>query len=568
VSEIIVERDVPVPMRDGVTLVADVYRSSSGPQPVLLARTPYNKTSLMMEGMIRPLWLASHGYTVVIQDSRGRYGSEGVWEPFLCEIEDGYDTVEWCAQQSWSDGNVGMCGASYVGATQWLAAISAPPSLRCIFPIVTAAEYHDGWVYQGGAFNLGFIGGWTAEVLSAPHLVRLGLSEEEHKAEEQKLLGAVRRLRATLSHRPLNELPLFKREHLAPFIYDWFDRPPSDDFWQSVSIKAHHDRVTVPAYSVGGWYDLFLAGPPRNFEGLRKSAATERARNGQHLLMGPWPHSVNAAVVGERVFGPDATYPIEQTQLRWFAHWLKGSGDEPFDDPPVRIYVMNKGWREEQEWPLARTQYTSYYLHSNGRAQSRHGDGTLTTDPPTSDEEPDVYLFNPRSPVGGSAVGGVLNQAELELRTDVLVYTSAPLTEAVEVTGPVKLVLHASTSTPDTDWCAKLVDVAPDGYAANICDGILRARYRDGFEEAHLLEPGVSTEFEVDMLVTSNLFLPGHRIRLEVSSSNFPKFDCNGNTEEPVVEQRIPVPAVQTVFHSADCPSHLVLPVIPASAAS
>ena len=558
-----IETDVAVPMRDGTRLVADVYRPSEGRHPVLLARTPYGKSSEMTEGMIRAQWTASQGFAVVVQDCRGRGGSDGTWVPFHSEIDDGYDTIEWCASQPWSTGKVGMCGTSYVAATQWLAAISSPPSLRCIFPIVGAADFHDGWVYQGGAFYLAFVGGWTADVLTPPYLDRMEMSDEERQSERARLRQAGRRVRASFSQLPLEDLPVFKREGLAPYFYEWLEHPSFDDYWRRISIAANHERVTVPAFSIGAWYDLFLAGSPRNFAGLRERAANEQARSGQRLVMGPWTHSAGELAVGQRVFGLDAEFPIHEKRMEWSRHWLQEDDPGEFADPPVRIYVINDGWRDEQEWPLERTQYTPFYLHSRGRAQSQSGDGSLSTDEPTGDEPADVFLYNPRNAVGTVGAGGVFDQRPAEDRTDVLVYSTPPLDVPVEVTGPIKLVLHASTSTPDTDWTAKLIDVAPDGYAANVCDGILRARYRESYEREDLCEPGVPDVFEIDMLMTSNLFLPGHRIRLELSSSNFPKFDRNPNSGTPVAGERAQVVALQTVFHTAERPSQLLLPVIP-----
>lgn len=563
-TEILVQKDVPATMRNGVRLMADVYRpAATGQYPVLLQRTAYGKDSQNTSTMLNPLRAAQAGYVVVIQDGRGRYASEGEFAPFVSESDDGHDTVEWCAGQDWSSGRVGMYGTSYVGATQWLAAIAAPPSLRCIFPVMTAADYHDGWVYQGGALYLAFASAWVAQFLAIPHLQRMGLSAEECRAEEARLMGAIERLRRNVSHLPMNDLPMLGREGLAPYYYEWLRHPSFDDYWRRVSIAAHHDRITVPAFNLGSWYDLFIAGAPRNFEGVREKGATEHARNGQRLLMGPWTHnSPSVAVSGQRNFGWGATLVLEDLQLRWFDHWLKDIDTGLLDEPPVRLYVMNDGWRDEQEWPLARTQYTPYYLRSGGRANGLGGDGALSLDPPGA-EPPDVYLYNPLNPTPTVGAAGVYDMRPVEERDDVLVYTTPPLAEPVEVTGPVKLVLHAASSAVDTDFFARLVDVSPDGYAANVCEGILRARYRNSYAAPELLEPGKPYELSIDMLVTSNLFQAGHRIRLEVASSSFPRFDRNPNTGGAVAEARELLPAVQTVFHDSARPSHLLLPVIP-----
>ena len=376
-------------------------------------------------------------------------------------------------------------------------------------------------------------------------------------------MQALERLRKTLSHLPLAELPLLRRDGLAPYYYDWIAHPDGDQYWQRWSTLAHHDRVTVPAFNLGGWYDLFLAGPPRNFAGLRERAATEAARKGQHLIMGPWTHNLpSIAVAGEMSFGWAATLCVEDLQLRWFDYWLKEIDNGIMDEPPVRLYVMGDGWRDEQEWPLARTQYVPFYLHSGGRANSLEGDGWLSRDPAGS-EPADIFLYDPQNPVPTIGAGGVYDQRPVERRLDVLLYSTPPLPEPVEVTGPVTVILYASSTALDTDFTAKLVEVAPNGYARNLCEGIIRARYRNSPARPELLEPGQPYKFTIDLLVTSNLFRAGHQIRLEISSSNFPRFDRNPNTGESAGTARSTQPAMQTVYHDTQHPSHILLPVIP-----
>jgi uncharacterized protein len=567
VADIIIEKNVPVPMRDGVKLSADVYRrSGAGRDPVLLERTPYNKTlPRMVLDTMHVLNVAAMGYTVVIQDTRGRYTSEGEFTPFFDDIQDGYDTVEWCAAQSWSNGRVGMFGTSYVGATQLLAAILSPPHLAAICPVVTAADFHNGWIYEGGAFRLGFVAAWAAQFLAIAQLDRLPLSPEQRLREKQNILDSVERLKRTLSHMPLIELPLLKLEGLAPYYRDWLAHPDDGEYWHRCNIIAHHDRIAVPALHMGGWYDLFVAGALRNFEGLRKNAATERARAGQRLLFGPWVHGSlqsQVSATGERDFGWRSLAPLSETKLAWFDHWLKDIDNGVASDAPVRVYVMNQGWRHEQEWPLAGTEFTRFYLHSAGRANSLSGDGRLSRDTPAS-QEPDVFLYNPLNPVPTVGAGGIYDQRPVEARSDVLVYSTPPLAEPLEVTGPVTVVLHASSSAPDTDFTAKLVDVAPNGYAANLCDGIIRARYHNSGAHPELMQPGEPYEFTIDLMGTGNLFRAGHQIRLEIASSNFPKFDRNPNTGEPAALARQTRPAMQTVFHDSKYPSYVVLPIIP-----
>ena len=555
-------------MRDGVVLRADVYRQSrSGRNPVLLERTPYGKTfPRMVLDTVHVLNAVEAGYTVVIQDCRGRYASDGEFVPFFCDVEDGYDTVEWCAGQSWSNDRIGMFGTSYVGATQLLAAISAPPHLTAICPVVSAADFHNGWIYEGGAFRLGFVVAWAAQYLALGQLDRLPLDAQQRVSERQNILDSVERLRRTLSHMPLMELPLFKLEGLAPYFQDWLAHPDDGDYWRRINIIAHHDRVAVPALHMGGWYDLFEAGALHNFAGLRKQAATDRARAGQRLLFGPWGHGSlqsQLSPIGERDYGWRSLVPLSETKLTWFDHWLRDADNWVASELPARIYVLNKGWRHEQEWPLEGTEFTRYYLHSAGRANSLNGDGRLSRDTPKS-QPPDTFLYNPLNPVATIGIGGIYDQRSVEARSEVLVYSTPPLSEPMEVTGPVTVVLYASSSAPDTDFTAKLVDVAPNGYAANLCDGLIRARYRNSAAHPELMQPGEVYEFTIDLQGTGNVFLAGHQIRLEISSSNFPKFDRNPNTGEPAALARHTQPAVQTVFHDSQHTSHIVLPVIPA----
>ncbi len=561
-ASIVVETNVPIPMRDGARLFADIYRPApSGRYPVLLQRTPYDKSAGRAQ-FLDAIRAAEQGYAVVTQDTRGRYSSEGEFVPFVSDIQDGYDTVEWCAGEPWSNGRIGMYGISYVGATQWLAAIAAPPHLCAIVPGMTAADYHNGWVYRGGALNLAFVAEWTAQFLAAPHLKRLGLTPDQRRNEEAAIMQSLDHLRRTLSHLPLSELPLLRREKLAPYFYDWLAHPDGDDYWERSSIVAHHSQIRVPALNIGGWYDLFPAGPLDNFAGISKYGATDAARTGQKLIVGPWVHAFPPpAITGQRNFGWDSVINLGELQYRWFDHWLKDIDNGVEREGAVRIFVMNRGWQIEDEWPLARTRYTPFFLRSGGRANTLNGDGVLSIDPPLA-ESPDTFSYDPMDPVPTIGAQGIHDHRRVETRADVLIYSTPPLKEEVEVTGPVKLILFAASSAPDTDFTARLIDVAPSGYAANLCEGIARARYRDTWRHSTLMEPGRPYQFTIDLVATSNLFRRGHQIRLEVSSSNFPRFDRNLNTGGPVAETSEPRVARQTIFHDSDRPSHLLLPII------
>lgn len=562
--EVIVERGVAVPMRDGVTLRADIYRpKAEGKFPVLLQRTPYDKRGGIDQGPK----LAERGYVVIVQDVRGRYTSEGEWYPFKYESRDGYDTVEWAAGLPYSNGKVGMFGASYVGATQMLAAIAQPPHLAGVFPIVTASNYHEGWTYQGGAFALWFNSSWTSRALAPDTLMRRVRDTTD--------------VREWLPKLPLANFPLLEpgtADGLASYYYEWLEHPDYDDYWKQVSIEEHHAKIQVPAYHVGGWYDIFMGGTLRNFVGLKGRAAGDLARRGQRLLLGPWYHGPFDGKSGEVDFGPEArggasVFDTDAVMLRWYDALLKGEANGIEREKPVRIFVMGKNvWRDEDDWPLARAHPTRFYLHSAGNANTLTGDGTLSREAPAA-EPADRYVYDPHDPVptrGGGLccdnarlASGAFDQRPVEARSDVLVYTTSAFAEDFEVTGPMTLELYAGSSAVDTDFTAKLVDVWPNGFAQNLTDGILRARYRNSPEKAEFMTPGTVYKLTVDLWATSNVFLAGHKLRLEISSSNFPRFDRNLNSgEHPARATRV-VKATQTIYHDPEHPSALVLPVVP-----
>jgi predicted acyl esterase len=547
-KKIVIEKDLDVPMRDGTVLKADLYRPD-GPQrlPVLLNRTPYGKSGPMLRQAMDPLRAALNDYNVVIQDCRGRYRSQGEWTCFVSELEDGYDTIEWAARQAWSDGKVGTWGSSYMGVTQWLAATQAPPSLKAMAPSLTASNYHDGWTYQGGAFALGFNLSWTLLSLAPDRLMKARAHNPDASSELGRVMGSIDQMRELLEMLPLKQLPVFRLG--APFFFDWLDHPAYDSYWRSIDIEAHHDRITVPAFNIGGWYDIFLGGTLRNFIGMRARGATEQARSGQQLMVGPWAHGLpRTNLSGEVDFGYRSTpLSIDQDRmvLNFFDRWLKN---------------------------VRRTDWQRFYLHSRGRANTASGDGALSQEPPGS-EPADSLVYNPLNPTptrGGGLCcspvvvpGGAFDQRAIESRSDVLVYSTDPLAEDVEVTGPIQLTLFASSSALDTDFTAKLVDVEPGGGARNLTDGIIRARYRDSRSDPKLLTPGQVYEYTIDLGSTCNVFAAGHRIRLEISSSNFPRFDRNPNTGHDLFVDARTQPALQTVMHRAGAASYLTLPIIP-----
>jgi len=545
-------------MRDGVHLVADVYRPEApGPFPVLLERTPYNRRNAAT-GVL----LASHGYIVVLQDTRGRYDSEGTFYPFRNEADDGYDTVEWAAALPGSNGRVGTFGGSYVGATQMLAATTAPPHLVSIFPYVTASQYYEGWTYQSGALMQWFTSTWAS--LLAEDTLRRAVHDRARWAdwvEERPVAG----------YRLLDVPP---PGDVAPYYRDWVAHETDDAYWQRWRVSDHYREMGVQALHAGGWHDLFLKGTIENYRGLREKAATPAARDGQHLLLGPWCHGETSpeGKIGDVVFGGSVVLDMDQAILDWSDFALNGAGNRYATSPRVRLFVMGENrWRDEDDFPLARARDTRFYLRSTSSPVGVSGDGGLGLDPP-GEEPPARYVYDPADPVptiggrlccGEVTKPGPYDQRPNEDRRDVLVFSTPPLDHDVEVTGFVRLELFASTSAVDTDFTALLADVEPSGYARFLTDGIVRGRYRRSTERAEPLSPGTTETYSIDLWATSNLFKAGHRIRLYVSSSNFPRFDRNPNTGEDVATATGGVRAEQTVYHDAARPSALVLPIVP-----
>ncbi len=571
------EPNIPLMLRDGTITYVDVYRpDESSKFPALLQRSPYDKSGPVSRGRFDAIRAAMNGYAVVIQDVRGRYSSDGDFYAFVNEIDDGYDSVEWVAGQDWCTGKVGMYGGSYVGATQWLAAKSKPPSLAGIAPGVTSSDYHEGWAWQGGAFELGFNLSWALGYLTVANWDNLSRRLLLPPEQLERLIEAKDDLTTAYNHLPLQDMPHLKG-NLAPYYYDWLAHPEYDDYWKRISIEESHTEITVPAFNFGGWYDIFLGGTIKNFTRMRQMGATEEARRGQRLTLGPWVHgSSPTSVSGEYNFGTRSSgdaVDLQGLTMRFYDHWLKGEDNGVPDEKPIRIFVMGENvWRFEDEWPLRRTEQVDYHFHSRGKANTLVGDGWLSPDPP-GDEPPDVYVYNPIDPVptrGGQLccdiafqIPGAYDQTSIEARPDVLVYSTPPLEQDTEVTGPVTVTLYASSSARDTDFTAKLVDACPCGDARNLTDAIIRARYRNPRQPASLIQPNQVYEYTIDLWATSNLFKKGHRIRLEISSSNFPRFDRNTNTGEQIGTDSNFVSALQTVLHSTEYPSHITLPIVP-----
>ncbi len=552
-----------VPMRDGVKLYADVYLPrAEGRYPTLVVRTPYGvQRDGVHETMMK---FAQRGYAVVMNDTRGRYESEGKWEPFRTEAKDGYDTIEWAAKQPWSNGKVATQGGSYLGHVQWRAAGLQPPSLVAMFPAVASTNIYANWITFGGAFRLSFNYGWG--VVRMPN--RIMLPQYWHS---EAYSPAELKYETILKHLPLKDGDLESAGYAVQHYRDWLAHPGYDAYWKEISDEESFAKVKVPAHTSGGWFDIFIQGTINGFTGMRKSAGSEQARRESRMIIGAWGHGPTQKF-GDIDFGPQNMRTQFDTEIRWFDHYLKGVDNGIDREPPVEIFYMGVNqWQHEQDWPIPGTKFTPYYLHSGGAANTGAGNGKLAPAKP-SGAVSDQYSYDPNDPVpttggnnccGTPTLAGPKDQRAIESRKDILVYTSDPVEQPIAIAGPVRMKLFSATDGPDTDWVVKLIDVHPNGAAYNICEGIIRARYRKGTDKMELLKPNEVYEYDIDLVGTANVFLPGHRIRVDVTSSHFPQFDRNPNTGDPFGSStRIRV-ARQTIYHTAERASHIVLPVVP-----
>ncbi|MBI2761790.1 MAG: CocE/NonD family hydrolase [Chloroflexi bacterium] len=573
-----IEKNLPMRTRDGVTLYADVYRPDApGRFPVLVARNPYGK-----DGRSDPngaTWhFARAGYISIVQDCRGRFTSEGEYDTIFQEVADGYDCVEWAARLPWSNGRVGTTGQSYLGLTQYTLACNdpLPPSLQAMAPVSASSDYHASWIYHtGGAAMWGWMVPY-AILKGRNTLERKGLRDDLAKmdsyVEPGTNFGSPLR-DEWYRHQPISDWNDILKD-AAPYFPDHLAHADDGDYWYRANVNRHAESVSVPMLHVSSWYDIFAEGAPNAYRSVKERSRFPRARAAQRLIMGPWAHLLPYDVpssrgTGDIDFGDAALIDLRATLLNWFDYWLKDIDTGVMDGPPVSIFTMGENrWQTLPDWPPPTAAYVRYYLHSGGRANSLRGDGTLSTLPP-DDEPADAYTYDPNDPVptlGGHNLTlrlGVEDQRPVEERSDVLVFTTDPLDRPVEVTGPITVELWASSSARDTDFTAKLVDVRPDGYAQNLLDGIIRARYRDSASSPTLLEPGQIYRYTIDLWATSNVFLPGHRIRLEISSSNFPRFDRNPDTGNTIATDTDLTAAQQRIYHDPQHPSHILLPIVP-----
>jgi uncharacterized protein len=594
--EVTVQKDVMVPMRDGIHLATDIYLPTQDGQPLnqklptILDRRPYNKDGCGGAGR----YYASHGYAFVAQDTRGRYKSEGVWHMLTDDGIDGADAAAWIADQPWSDGKIGMIGTSYIGGTQHAMAMEKVPELVTIIPVDAMSNLGHASMRNGGAFELRF---WNWIMFTSPK----GSRASRDPGTQAILQEMSDNRRIYLQNLPLRRdtTPL----KLAPECEDWLveamKHGANDEFWEQNNIIDFPERYKdIPVYLVGGWYDSWGSNTTANYMTLSKTI-----KGPVYLIMGPWIHGAqHRSAHGQVDFGEEAAIKDHLGwRLQWYDHWLKGienkvGREAPFATP-VRVFVMGTGdghktekgqlyhggyWRDEHEWPLARTQYTEFYLLPSGGLSAKQ---------PAAKNASTDFIFDPANPVpniggnissgndimvqgawdqkGGDHIWNFTDPIPLSTRNDVVVFQTEPLKEDIEVTGEIVVKLWASSSAVDTDFTAKLLDVYPPspdfpgGFDMNIGDGIIRTRFRDSIEEEKLMEPGTPYEMTIKLYPSSNVFKRGHRIRVDISSSNFPRFDINPNTGEPLNDNRRQVIATNTIHHDAAHPSHILLPVIP-----
>jgi hypothetical protein len=541
-------------MRDGVNLSADIYRpDAKGRFPVLLTRSPY----MTVEGFQKrsaeqARFYAKNGYVFVTQDCRGKNDSEGTFHPFFDDPTDGFDTLSWCAKQDWSNGELGTIGASYQAWNQWATATLNPPNLRAMVCRVALPDPVLNVPFQNGTLVL-----WMAEWMAMV---------DGRKNTEPSIYDSAK----LYEHLPLRSMDEEFGRKNSSIWQSWIDHPSADDYWKRSFYQDKFNQIDVPVLHISGWYDDDLIGTHTNYTNMKQFAMSERARNNQKLIIGPWPHHVNVTrQLGPIDFGESALIDLRKIELAWFDHWLKGIENGIMQEPKVDIFTMRKNvWRKSESWPLEGTESVKYFLSSSGKANTSTGDGQLSTVMPAKEEPYDSYNYDPADPCPNiydsseAPAEAPLDQRPIERRDDVLVYSTPTLSNELDVTGPVTVKLFASTSGSDTDFWAQLTDVFPNGYSMHLTEGIIRGRYRNSLEKQELLEPGVVYEFSIDLWVTSNMFQRGHRIRLDVSSSSFPKYDRNPNTGNQFGTDTSMKVAEQKIYHNNRYPSHICLPVV------
>lgn len=581
-TTITIERNVPATMRDGTVLRANIYRpAGDGPFPVLLTRTPYNKDFPTLLAFLDLVRMAESGYLVVVQDVRGRFASDGDFLAFPQEFEDGFDTVEWAAQLPGADGQVGMWGLSYFGMTQWQAAVERPAALKALVPGITFGEYRNGTQYRGGAHELGLIASWPQTAIAADVLRRRYATDlAQFIPKLWELVGLIDGVPTEFKTLPLSDLR--DPYELVPFMHEWLRMPLHDHFWEAAKIDGRYGDVAADTLHIGGWYDCFIGETIRQYAAMREVAAARGGR-APRLVVGPWTHGRFDSVVGELDFGLASAGlflggrgDLTTLHLQWFDATLKGREAPLAQRPAVELFVMGENrWRGYDSWPVPGAVEECWYLSSGGHANTRGGDGTLTRSAPSGDAT-DTYLYDPADPVptrGGATLlpstltRGPVDQGPNEDRPDVLCYTSAPFEQPYTAIGAVGVTLFAASSAPDTDFVARLVDVYPDGRAIGVADGIIRASASASYPAPGVvavvppcpIEPDRIYEYSIDLWATAITFLPGHRLRVEITSSSFPRWDRNLNTGQDGADSAEMAVAHQRIFHDAAHPSRLTL---------
>jgi putative CocE/NonD family hydrolase len=566
-SDVIVERDVEIELVSGAVLRADLYLPADRhASPALLQYTAYNKANrISVFGVINPMRAVPAGFAVVVVDALNRFQSGGdqPYRPFVDDGEAAADVIDWIAAQPWSTGAVGMYGASNNGVPQWQSARRRPAALRTIVPHFSTSEFDEGWVYRGGAFQLGFNAWWTLANLAPDMLARAERMGADVSAARQEMAALIPDADTVFERRPDQSLGAVQA--FTPHYDEWLAAPPGDPYWQRFSILDNLDEIELPVLHIAGWYNVHLDGNIANYLAMRHSGP-ESVRDQQHLVIGPWTQWMPAIgdICGPEVRFPQALFDMEGLQLAWFGEHLAGGPRTAL--ARARVFVMGVNeWRDLDEWPASTSRQLSLLLSSGGSANTRHGDGTLG-EQRSGEAAADSFVFDPADPVptlGGATMlpsftstAGPRDQSSVEDRDDVLVFTSAELTEPITAIGPVTARLYLTSSAPSVDIIAKLVDVYPDGRAMLLCDGIVRTGERGQVE----LVAGTPTEVEVDLIATANVFLPGHRVRLEIAASNFPKFDRHARRTRPgaAAEPATDV-STQTLHHDDDYPSALLL---------
>ena len=527
------QKNIEITMRDGTILRHNMTRPDiDGKFPVLLERSPYNKEGGSENGVGSPEFFAARGYVVIIQDVRGRFASDGDFYPFKDDgngpNKDGYDTVEWLAKQDWSTGKIGTIGGSYSGATQYRNAISNPPNVKAMFVRESSADYSEEWVYRGGAFELGFNLGWAHRVTlsNLNHLV----TDEKHEETEKMLIDIENNLDDW--H---NKTPLFPTQYfngLSDWYNDWLENPPPSDYWKEFDMSDHFGNIDIPIYHLGGWFDVFLNGTLKFYQGVSKNGKSDKTKQNQRLIVGPWVHgptNINNRFAGEFDFGPDAALDFNELRLPWFDFWLKGKNNGIDETKKINFFVMGKNeWKQADEWPLKNTTYTKYYFNKklNGEIKSLYS-GTLSDKKEIENSQLSFTnnLNNPVPSLGGNTLSipnGVFEHSSVDKQC--ITFSTDPLENELEVTGPVSAEIYVNSDQENSDWVVRLCDVDQSGYSRLVCDGIFRSHATSGEIQ----------KIKIDMWATSNMFLKGHSLRISVTSSCFPRFDraLNNGSEE------------------------------------